>query len=73
MTLEQFTEHIAEYHDRLLNIATENWFAILILSTISDEQNGSNTFWITNMDKEWITTSNLNQSAYAYSLYNTIN
>lgn len=68
MTLEQFTEHVAEYHDRLLAIATEQWFAILMLTTVSDEKNGNNTFWVTNMDSDGISRSHWTQSYYAHAL-----
>lgn len=71
MNLQEFTEQVAEYQDRLLKIATENNFAILLMTTVWVDWTGwSNTVWATNMDGVGIARSNLHQSAYAHNLYN---
>ena len=63
MTQEKFIEHIIEYQNRILKIASENWYAILLSVTVSSD-NGSYTTSNTNMDNEWIAYASFQQTVY---------
>lgn len=70
MDLTTFIEHIAEYQDRILKIATDNNFAILLMATIGeDDSGGAQTTGVTNMDKTSIACAHLYQSSYAQKMY----
>lgn len=49
MNQKEFLEYIGKVHDKITEIATENGYAILLTAHVSDEANGTDMVWSTNM------------------------
>ena len=66
MNQQEFVDSIAKYHEQLLKIATDNWYAITLAASISDGSIGTTTIGWTNMSDDDMFRSLAQQTAYFY-------